>query len=364
MSDIPDARPVLQRAFDQTASVLAAVSADHLDLPTPCEDWCVRELAGHLLFGAERIGIAGRREPIVNDGPPIRLVADDEVVSSFRDRAKEALDAWSGDDALDGEIVLPFGTWPSAMVVWMYAQEQVAHAWDLASAIGVTEILDPALAEGVLPLSMKMLPSEPRGGFIPFAPVVDVSPDAPAYDKLVAWLGRWPESATPALDPERADLLQQLASARHWLQFPTRDLDDEQARRRTTVSELCLGGLVKHVTKVERDWAAFIVHGAEGSEAGKQSDIEAHLASFRMGEDDTLAGLLEDYAAAASATDELVRTLPDLSASQELAPAPWFEPGTRWSARRVLLHIIGETCQHAGHADFLREAIDGAKSMG
>jgi len=42
----------------------------------------------------------------------------------------------------------------------------------------------------------------------------------------------------------------------------------------------------------------------------------------------------------------------------------WFEPGARWSARRVLLHVIAETAQHAGHADILRETIDGAKTMG
>ncbi|MBV9583186.1 MAG: DUF664 domain-containing protein, partial [Chloroflexi bacterium] len=44
--------------------------------------------------------------------------------------------------------------------------------------------------------------------------------------------------------------------------------------------------------------------------------------------------------------------------------APWFERGARWSARRVLLHLIAETSQHAGHADIIREALDGAKTMG
>ena len=46
------------------------------------------------------------------------------------------------------------------------------------------------------------------------------------------------------------------------------------------------------------------------------------------------------------------------------AAAPWFPPGARWSARRVLLHIIAETAQHAGHADIIRESLDGAKTMG
>ena len=65
-----------------------------------------------------------------------------------------------------------------------------------------------------------------------------------------------------AVDAERADLLAVLAKHRHFLRFTTRDLSDEQAARRTTVSELCLGGLIKHVTLVERNWANFLLHGA------------------------------------------------------------------------------------------------------
>jgi len=63
-------------------------------------------------------------------------------------------------------------------------------------------------------------------------------------------------------------------------------------------------------------------------------------------------------------TDELLRTLPDLNAAHPLPEAPWFPPGTSWSARRVLLHVIAETSQHAGHADIIRETLDGAKTMG
>ena len=84
---------------------------------------------------------------------------------------------------------------------------------------------------------------------------------------------------------------------------------------------------------------------------------------FRMVEGETLAGLLEEYDAVAAATDALVETI-DLDSSQPLPAAPWFEPGATWSARRVFIHIVAETAQHAGHADIIREAIDGQKSMG
>ena len=72
---------------------------------------------------------------------------------------------------------------------------------------------------------------------------------------------------------------------------------------------------------------------------------------------------VERYEEATRRTDEVVATV-DLDASQPLPEAPWFEPGARWTARRVLMHIVAETAQHAGHADILRETIDGQRSMG
>jgi uncharacterized damage-inducible protein DinB len=143
-----------------------------------------------------------------------------------------------------------------------------------------------------------------------------------------------------------------------------RDLDDEQAARRTTVSELCIGGLLKHVTGAEANWVDFILHGPRRVAGPTETDYAEYAKGFRMLEGETLAGLLEQYEEVARRTDEVVRTLPDLDASHPLPEAPWFEPGARWSARRVLLHIMAETAQHAGHADILREALDGAKSMG
>jgi hypothetical protein len=159
---------------------------------------------------------------------------------------------------------------------------------------------------------------------------------------------------------EKADLLQTLAKHRAFLRQTVAGLTDEQAGLRSTVSELCLGGLIKHVAGVERGWAGFIVDGAEGMYR-EPVDWEGQ---FKMQEGETLAGHLAFYEEVARRTDELVAALPDLDASHPLPDQPWFEKGARWSARRVLLHIIAETSQHAGHADILREAIDGAKTMG
>jgi uncharacterized damage-inducible protein DinB len=162
---------------------------------------------------------------------------------------------------------------------------------------------------------------------------------------------------------ERADLLQSLARQRHFLRHTTHGLTDEQAARRTTASALCLGGLIKHVALTERQWARFIVEGPSAMSWDEASAAD-WMAGFTMLDGETLAGLLENYAQVARQTDEVVAQLPDLDATQPLPPAPWFEPGAHWSARRVVLHLIAEIAQHAGHADIIRESLDGAKSMG
>ena len=163
---------------------------------------------------------------------------------------------------------------------------------------------------------------------------------------------------------ETADLLATLATHREFLRGTLRGLSDEQAASRPTVSALCLGGLIKHVGYVEAGWARFIVEGAAGLGGQDAEGYAEHEASFRMEPGETVAALLDAYAEVARTTDELVASLSDLDASHPLPQAPWFEPGARWSARRAVLHIIAETSQHAGHADVIREAIDGAKTMG
>src|SRR5947209_6926531 len=107
------------------------------------------------------------------------------------------------------------------------------------------------------------------------------------------------------LTGERADLLESLARARHFLRHAARDLTDEQAAQRTTASELCLGGLIKHVTLTERQWIRFIETGPSAM-AWDQSTAGDWLSAFQMAPGDTLAGLLEEYAGCAGETAALV----------------------------------------------------------
>ena len=165
-------------------------------------------------------------------------------------------------------------------------------------------------------------------------------------------------------DRERRDFIGALDEHRGLLVRTVTGLSEEQVRLRPTVSELCLGGLIKHVTMVEQNWSNFISQGTSAIGQADAASYAAHAASFEMTDDETMPSLLEQYEDVGQATEELIVSLPSLDLAHPLPDAPWFEQGASWSARRVLAHIIAETAQHAGHADIIRESIDGAKTMG
>lgn len=167
-------------------------------------------------------------------------------------------------------------------------------------------------------------------------------------------------STTTTTTRERTDLLETLAKHRGFLRQTIEGMDDEQIRLRSTVSELCLGGIVKHVTAMESTWREFMCSGAE---AFSHTSPESYAAEWRVEPGETAASLLAAHAEAAARTDAVVAEI-DLDSEHLLPEAPWFPPGAAWSARRVALHLIAETAQHAGHADIIRETIDGAKTMG
>ncbi|MFI6277082.1 DinB family protein [Streptomyces sp. NPDC050988] len=180
-------------------------------------------------------------------------------------------------------------------------------------------------------------------------------------------------------DAERADLIAALATARAALTNTVRGLSDEQAGERPTVSALCLGGLIKHVASIEEGWLRFVVDGPSAMrhdlpDGVTWADIAAgtarefpqwmidHQNDFLMLPGETLAGVVERYEQVAAHSEKIIASVPDLSATHPLPEAPWHEPGAVRSVRRVLTHVIAETAQHAGHADILRETLDGQKS--
>lgn len=192
MSRIDDPRELLRRALDQASAVLARLQPEHMPLSTPCSEFDARRLAGHTLFAAERIAKIGGRQDLSAGDPVVTGLADGEWAPAFDKAAQDALSAWGGRDALDGEIALPFGTFTAPTVVGIYTLEHVVHAWDLAVVVGASSSLDPELADAVLPLALEMVPPGGRGGDMPFAAVVEVPADAPVYDRLAGYLGRDP----------------------------------------------------------------------------------------------------------------------------------------------------------------------------
>jgi uncharacterized damage-inducible protein DinB len=160
---------------------------------------------------------------------------------------------------------------------------------------------------------------------------------------------------------EATELLQILAEQRGTLLVTVREIDDEQAARRTTVSDLTLGGVLKHVARTEAHWVEVLTGRSGRREPGVAEPDWSDQYYLREGE--TLAELLDEYAAAARATEEAVSKLPDLDVEVPLPDSPWWPPNTSWTARRVLLWILRETAHHSGHADIIRESLDGATTM-
>ena len=155
-----------------------------------------------------------------------------------------------------------------------------------------------------------------------------------------------------------------LASGHGWLTLTSLQwLESEPSAVELAPGRWSTDGTTAFLTADAAEGLTLVDSGA-AVDGNPEGDYAEFANTFRMLEGETLAGLLESYEQVAAHTDELVRTLPDLTQSLALPEAPWFEPGARWTARRVFMHLVAEIAQHAGHADILRESIDGQKSMG
>ena len=160
----------------------------------------------------------------------------------------------------------------------------------------------------------------------------------------------------PPLQDERALLLAYVAQQRDALRIAAHGLSDEQARRVPGPGTLSVGGLIKHVAFVERGWMDLVVRRPD---EGTQEDYEAN---FRMGADETLADVLALLDATAADTEAVIGAIDDLGRDVPVPKGvPWHPQDIdAWSVRWVLLHLVEEIARHAGHADLVREAVDGA----
>jgi uncharacterized damage-inducible protein DinB len=167
-----------------------------------------------------------------------------------------------------------------------------------------------------------------------------------------------PGNVRPVTD-ERDGLLSFLAQQRDVIRLAAYGLTDEQARLTSTASTLSVGGLIKHVAAVERGWIDIVLQRPGGN------DPETYAENFRLGPNESLSSVLATYDEAAKNTEAVIGSIPDLgTAVPKPQGVPWFpQDVTAWSVRWVLLHLIQETARHAGHADIIRESIDGATGI-
>ena len=127
----------------------------------------------------------------------------------------------------------------------------------------------------------------------------------------------------------------------------------------TTAGALSIGGLVKHVANMERSWMDIVLQREPRS---REEAEAAYGDDFVLRRDETLASVLALLDEAAAETTAIVAAIPDLGQAVPVPKGvPWFPDDVdNWSVRWVLLHLIEELSRHAGHADIVRECIDGA----
>ncbi|MFB6818467.1 DinB family protein [Streptomyces sp. NPDC056347] len=160
-------------------------------------------------------------------------------------------------------------------------------------------------------------------------------------------------SETPG--DERGMLLSFVEAQRGALRRSLLGLTAEQAASRPSVSELSLSGLVKHVAETELNWLRLAQQ--QPNEAARTQETWGD--SFRLVGDETVEDVLKFWDGVVAELEEFIRTVPDLGDTFPLPPAPWFPEGERVSMRWLLAHLVEEHARHAGHADIIRESLDG-----
>ncbi len=204
---ITDPTTLMDRAIALGTGVIAQVTPDQLDRPTPCDAFDVRQLLDHLVVVAERIAAAGRDEhpstwPLHTDG-----VADDGWLAAWRAATATIAPAWADAALLDRPTAVPWAVLSGRDMLAIYTNEVTVHTWDLATAIGAEVAWDPDVLAASFAAIQAQMPAEHRAeilaavlaqapegatGEVPFALAVDVPADAPLIDRLVAWNGRQP----------------------------------------------------------------------------------------------------------------------------------------------------------------------------
>jgi len=185
-----DPRPLYRRALLWVTSLLSAVRPEQLEQPTGCEEFDVRALAGHLVATVHRARVIGEGGQPFSVPHVITGVPDTEWAQAYADATEAMWAVWNDDAKLTATVSAPWGTIPGSAAIWGYLNETLVHGWDLATATGQDPEADPDVVGPLLAVAASIIPAEPRGGRVPFAPVVEPARDAGPTERLANWNGR------------------------------------------------------------------------------------------------------------------------------------------------------------------------------
>jgi uncharacterized protein (TIGR03086 family) len=184
-----DPRPPYRTAIAWVRTLTENVPANRLTDPTPCTEYDVRALLGHLVATVDRLRVVGEGG---DPNPMPRVVTgvpDDGWSDALSVAEDKAAAVWADDARLDALVAVPWGRVPGRAAVRGYIREALVHGWDLAVATGQDVEADPVTARNALVETQRALPAEPRGGPIPFAAPVDPHEGAGPTERLANWCG-------------------------------------------------------------------------------------------------------------------------------------------------------------------------------
>lgn len=191
MTDITDPRPLYRDALAWVTALMGEVRPDQLTNPTPCDEFDVATLMGHLVATVDRARVIGEG----GDPATVPLVAtavgvDGDWSAAYRAAGERMWAVWEDDALLAATVTAPWGRVPGHAAIWGYLNETLVHGWDLAAATGQPAEADPALAESALAVARRAIPESPRGGHVPFGAVVEPAEEAGPTERLANWSGR------------------------------------------------------------------------------------------------------------------------------------------------------------------------------
>jgi uncharacterized protein (TIGR03086 family) len=181
----------LARSVAAVGEVISKIQPEQWTAPTPCTSWTVRQVIVHLI-GMNRVFTA-----MLADQPPPRPerdVPDDELDQAYRESAAALQAAFSQPGVLDRTYRSPLGAATGTQRLQIRLYDLLAHGWDIAHATGQPAHLPQDAAEQALAFAQAQLTDDARPGR--FAPEQMIPPQAPAPDRLAAFLGR-PPNWTP-----------------------------------------------------------------------------------------------------------------------------------------------------------------------